>query len=124
MRSVICGIVLTLFFVFTGNVKAANDLDGKALFCISAHEWQEHPLYGLTFDNGILTRHHVDGYEIIRLRYSYSLKGTTRVKWGYNDYVDRVTLISNGDQCSISSIVEITQNLNYVIATAKKKNQF
>jgi len=138
MRSVICGIVFALFFVFVGNVKAANDLDGKALLCnegtkkFQTGKKKYHPIYGLTFDGGTVTRHQVDGYSITKpYARKYYLHGTKTVTWE-EPYtpgdvfraLNRETLKYGIDQCFVSSRTKMMQKLNDYIAAAKKKNQF
>jgi len=126
MRSILYGILLTLSFSFAENVQAASDLNGKALFCESKSLLRsKHAFHGLTFDKFNVTRHQVDGYSIVRPWINkYKLEGTGKVAFrGY--YLDRVTLkTTHGDICLVSSIEEITQKLNEIIATAKKKNKF
>ena len=50
MRSVIYGALITTFLASAGTVQAANELDGKALLCISGNS--THPHCGLVFDKG------------------------------------------------------------------------
>ncbi|MGY8993740.1 MAG: hypothetical protein ACKVK8_06270 [Rhodospirillales bacterium] len=48
------GAIITVFLASAGTVKAANNLDGKALLCSSASTIR--PVYGLVFDKGKVSR--------------------------------------------------------------------
>jgi hypothetical protein len=125
MRSLFYGILLTLPFAFAGNVHAASELNGKAVFCKSniTQFRLSHPVWGLTFVGGKVIRHEVNGFSIIRkLGSPYTLSGTTTVTWS-SGYLDRSTLKTKDGNCSVSSYREITQKLNEIIANAKKKNK-
>jgi len=107
-------------------VQAANDLDGKALLCVSKNV--NDPVYGLVFDQGKVTKHVVKGYsKVIAYNRPYWLEGTQEVLWqilsGFSRSLDRETLVFFGDQCSLSTKIEIFQKLDEIIAAAKKKNK-
>ena len=71
MRSVIYGALITLFLASVGTVQA-GELDGKSLFCTSKD--MTHPVYGLVFDQGKVTKHDVHGYsKIIPYKNNYFL---------------------------------------------------
>ena len=86
MRSVIYGAIIAVFLASAGTVQAANDLDGKSLFCVS-HLGQTkpclprdcpHTLYGLEFDEGEVLRWQVKGYsKVTAYKKSYLLDGTS-----------------------------------------------
>ena len=125
MRSLFYGILLTLSLSFEGNVQAASELNGKAVFCKSniTQFRLSHPVWGLTFVGGKVIRHEVNGFSIIRkLGSPYTLSGTTTVTWS-SGYLDRSTLKTKDGNCSVSSYRVITQKLNEIIANAKKKNK-
>ncbi len=126
MRLIIYGTLLTVFVVCAGAVQAANDLDGKALFCKYKFGGSI-PFYGLVFSQGEVTRHEVRGYsKTIAYKVKYHIKGTNEVRWrvtGRWTTLNRETLKVNIDQCSFSSKKEILQKLDGIIANAKKKNK-
>jgi len=123
MRSVIYGALFTIFLASAGTVQAANDLDGKALLCYSTN--RTHPVYGLVFDKGKVSRWQVKGYsKVTAYNRTYSLHGTERVYWNSpTGYLDRETLKVGNNQCSISTKTEIFQKLDEIVAAAKKKNK-
>ena len=59
MRSIIFEIFITSFLACAGTVQA-GDLDGESLFCKA--DDTTHPVYGLLFDQGKVTRWQVDGF--------------------------------------------------------------
>jgi hypothetical protein len=125
MRSVIYGAIITAFLACAGTVQAANDLNGKALLCVS--EDMIHPVYGLVFDQGKVTRWNVSGYSKVTAYQEkpYWLIGTQRVGW-YGLRLARLyreTLKVDNDQCSISSKTKIFQKLDEIIVAAKMKNK-
>ncbi len=125
MRSLLYGIILTMSFAFEENAQAANELNGKAVLCISniTQFGPSHPVWGLTFVGGKVIRHEVNGFSITRrLGSPYTLSGTKTVTWS-SGYLDRSTLKTENGNCSVSSYEEITKKLNEIIATAKKKNK-
>jgi len=121
-------ILFVCCLITTGS--QANEVDGTALLCKSSSSVASHPIFGLTFENGKVFRFEVNGFSISRkLGYPYTLVGTERVNWrnnfGNQDCVNRKTLKTCWEiQCSISTNEEITQKLNEIITTAKKKNKF
>ena len=128
MRSVIYGTLFTVFLACTGTVQAANDLDGKALLCTDPNINSTNPVYGLVFDQGMVTRLEVDGYSKVTAynKRPYRLVGTKQVRWGRDPYthtLNRETLEIGNAQCSISSKKKIDQKLDEIIATGKKKNK-
>ena len=121
MRSLFWGPLVTVFVACAGTVQAANDLDGKALLCVSKNV--NDPGYGLVFDQGKVTRHDVKGYsKVITYNRPYRLEGTELVRWG-TYLLHRETLVFFGDQCSLSTKIEIFQKLDEIIVEAKKKNK-
>ena len=127
MRSVIYGTLIMAFLASAGTVQAANDLDGKALRCLTKSE--NNPVYGLVFDSGRVTRWQIEGYSKVALyeNRNYHLNGTDKVYWHSNDLyrrsLNRKTLKTGNDQCEISSKKEIFLKLDEIIATAKKTNK-
>ena len=124
MRLIIVATTVTLLFATVGAVKAANELDGKALLCNNKYE-TAHPVIGLSFDDGKVSRHEVTGYsKIVKYQRTYWLVGTHGVNWVGNISLNRETLRTNaGYHCSLSSKEEMNQKLDDIIATAKKKNK-
>ena len=121
MRSVFIGTILTIFLAHAGTVQAANGLDGKAVFCISGSEPRFY--YGLEFDQGKVTKHDVKGYsKVTAYNRPYTLEGTKLVRWG-TYLLHRETLVFFGDQCSLSTKIEISQKLDEIIAASKKENK-
>lgn len=123
MRSLIYGILIILSI--SNTVQAASELNGKAVFCTSNNTNfpSSHPVWGLTFVGGKVIRHEVNGFSITRkLGSPYTLSGTKIVTWS-GGYLNRSTLKTEGGNCSVSSYEEITQKLNELIVTAKKKNK-
>ena len=55
MRSAIYGVIFTAFLASAGIVQA-GELDGKSLFCTNLHLTKIHPVYGLVFEHGEVTR--------------------------------------------------------------------
>jgi hypothetical protein len=127
MKSVIYGTLITVFLASAGTVHAANDLDGKALRCLTKSE--NNPVYGLVFASGRVTRWQIEGYSKVALyeNRNYHLNGTDKVYWHSNDLyrrsLNRKTLKTGNDQCEISSKKEIFLKLDEIIATAKKTNK-
>ena len=126
MRSLFWGPLVTVFVACAGTVQAANDLDGKALLCVSKNV--NDPVYGLVFDQGMVTRLEVDGYSKVTAynKRPYRLVGTKQVRWGRDPYthtLNRETLEIGNAQCSISSKKKIDQKLDEIIAAGKKKNK-
>jgi hypothetical protein len=125
MRSVIYGVLITVFLASAGTVQAANDLDGKALLCTSKSYYQ--PVYGLVFDKGKVSRWELNGYsKAIDYKNKYYLRGLKSVYWVSQGsfLLNRETLKIGGEQCSISTKTEIFQKLDKRITAAKKKNKF
>jgi hypothetical protein len=60
MRSAIYGVIFTAFLASAGIVQAGV-LDGKSLFCTNTSD-KTHPVYGLVFEQGEVTRWQVDGF--------------------------------------------------------------
>ena len=126
-RSIIYGTLITMFLVSAGAVRAANDLDGKALLCFTKSD--NNSIYGLVFDLGRVTRWQVEGYSKVALyeNRNYHLNGTDQVYWHSNDLyrrsLNRKTLKTGNDQCEISSKKKIFLKLDEIIATAKKTNK-
>ena len=129
MPSVIYGTLFTVFLASAGTVHAANELDGKTLLCTPFYS-NTHPVYGLVFDQGMVTQLEVDGYsKVTAYNRRYRLNGTKQVKWlalGGVFILNRETLqvgeilqVGN-DQCSISSMEKIDQKLDEIIAAGKK----
>ena len=127
MRSIFYGTLLTVFVAFAGTVQAANELDGKALLCVSSNSNSKHPIYGLVFEKGMVSGYVVDGYsKVVAYTTAYHLEGTKEVRWwvsGNRNTLYRETLKVNLDQCSLSSKVGIFQELDEIIVEAKKKNK-
>ena len=127
MRSIIYGALITVFLASAGTVQAANDLDGKALICLTKSD--NNSIYGLVFDLGRVTRWQVEGYSKVALyeNRNYHLNGTEKVYWHNNELyrqsLSRETLKTGNDQCEISSKKEIFLKLDEIIATAKKTNK-
>ena len=126
MRSGVIGIVIAVFLANTGTVRAASDFDGKALLCTSRSTI--HPVYGLVFDQGKVTKHDVHGYsKIIPYKNDYFLVGLHQVKWISPSkrwvYLDRKTLEVDFSSCSLSSEKEIFLKLDEIITAAKTKNK-
>lgn len=122
MRSVIYGAIITVFLASAGTVQAANDLDGKALFCTNSNNFS-YPVYGLVFDKGKVRKWVVKGYsKTIQYTQYYKLVGTKRVSWTFGS-LNRETLKEGGTQCAVSSPKKIFQKLDEIIATAKKRNK-
>ena len=61
----IYGALITVFLASAGTVQAANDLDGKALICLTKSD--NNSIYGLVFDLGRVTRWQVEGYSKVAL---------------------------------------------------------
>jgi hypothetical protein len=125
MRSVIYGTIITVFLASAGTVQAANELDGKALLCTSKH--RDHPIYGLVFNGGQVSRWQFKGYsKVISYKSEYRFQGLKKVWWFRqgSSLLNRETLKIGGDQCSISTKTEIFQKLDKRITAAKKKNKF
>ena len=61
MKLIIVAAAVTLLIATFGEVRAANELDGKALLCNNKYE-TAHPVIGLSFDDGKVSRHQVTGY--------------------------------------------------------------
>jgi hypothetical protein len=121
MRSVIYGVLITVFLASAGTVQA-GELDGKALLCTTNYSIH-YPVYGLVFDKGKVRKLVVEGYsKTILYTQEYFLTGTKVVNW-LNSALNRETLKIGSDQCSISSNTEISQKLDEIIATGKKKNK-
>jgi hypothetical protein len=133
MRSVIYGAIITAFLASAGIVQAANQLDGKALWC-------HLDKIGWSFENGRVSKLRVDGYSItnkVDEYYPYKVSGPTFVVWwqklagplGSKHTLNRETLTvtSTGPyhnfRCSISSKTEIFQKLDETYAAEKKKNK-
>lgn len=124
MRLIIVALTVTLFVGSVETVQAANELDGKALLCTNKYD-NAHPVIGLSFDDGKVSRHEVTGYsKTIKYKRTYWLVGTHGVNWVGNISLSRETLRTNGGyQCSLSSKEKMDQKLNKIIATAKKRNK-
>ena len=126
-RSIIYVTLITMFLVSAGTVRAANDLDGKSLLCLTKSD--NNSIYGLVFDLGRVTRWQVEGYSKVALyeNRNYHLNGTDQVYWHSNDLyrrsLNRKTLKTGNDQCEISSKKKIFLKLDEIIATAKKTNK-
>tara|TARA_B100000676_G_scaffold248014_1_gene251500 strand:- start:1635 stop:2003 length:369 start_codon:yes stop_codon:yes gene_type:complete len=121
MRSTIYGTLITTFLVTAGTAQAANDLDGKALFCFGADR------FGITFTDGKATKWIVKGYEK-KKEYvkSYELIGTDKVQWKILSIprtLNRETLVFEGRQCQLSTKLDIFSSLDEIIEQAKKKNK-
>ena len=97
MRSVFYGVLLTVLVACAGTVHAANDLDGKAILCGS--DSVIHPVYGLVFEKGTVSRYQVDGYSR-RLSYiePYLLVGTSLVEWHTSASADKTRLLEMIDR--------------------------
>ena len=124
MKLIIVAAAVTLLIATVGEVRAANELDGKALLCNNKYE-TAHPVIGLSFDDGKVSRHEVTGYsKTVKYQRTYWLVGTHGVNWVGNISLNRETLRTNaGYQCSLSSKEEMNKKLDEIIATAKKKNK-
>ncbi len=129
MRSEIYGVIFTVFLASAGTVEAANDLDGKALWC-------ELGEIGWSFENGRVSKLRVDGYSItnkVDEYLPYKVSGPTSVIWWqslarkFTLNREALTVTSTAPyktfRCSISSKTEIFQKLDEIIAAAKKKNK-
>jgi hypothetical protein len=104
-----------------------GDLDGKSLFCTDLDN-KTHPVYGLVFEQGKVTRWQVDGFSKKKPYEgnTYYARGTRYIRWHRGNLIinfDRHTLKVDGDQCLITTPTEIFQKLDEIIATAKKKNK-
>ena len=64
MKLVIMATAVTFLFATVAEARAANELDGKALLCKNKYE-TAHPVIGLSFDDGKVSRHEVTGYSKI-----------------------------------------------------------
>ena len=127
MRSVIYGVLLTVLVGRAGIVQAANNLDGKALVCVGYHKYKyTHPMYGLVFEDGKVSRHVVNGYsKVIEYSVRYKLLGTNKVAWvdrTEQHSLDRETLQQGTSRCTLSSKNGVNRKLDEIIANAKKKN--
>jgi hypothetical protein len=127
MRSAIYGVIFTAFLASAGIVQAGV-LDGKSLFCTNTSD-KTHPVYGLVFEQGEVTRWQVDGFSKTK-RYegkSYTTKGTRYIQWHSSGLhypkLDRQTLKIYSHQCSITTPTEIFQKLHEIIAVAKRTNK-
>jgi hypothetical protein len=130
MRSVIYGAIIAVFLASAGTVQAANDLDGKALFCTNIYDKAPtYPFYGLVFYEGKVERWHVSGYSktVAYKDKKYYVRGTQYIWWRneglFKRTLDRHTLIVNNDICAVSSPKKISQKLDRIIAAAKKENK-
>jgi hypothetical protein len=126
MRSAIYGVIFTAFLASAGIVQA-GDLDGKSLFCTDLHNGH-HPVYGLVFEQGKVTRWQVDGFSKKKPYEgkTYNEKGTIHIYWNAGAgwiYLDRRTLKVDADQCSITTPTEIFHKLDEIIAVAKRTNK-
>jgi hypothetical protein len=127
MRSAIYGVIFTAFLASAGIVQA-GDLDGKSLFCTDVSD-KTHPVYGLVFDQGKVTRWEVNGFSKTNpyAGKSYTTKGTRYIQWHSSriliQKLDRHTLKVYGDQCSITTPTEIFHKLDEIIAVAKRTNK-
>ena len=115
-----------MFLASAGTVQAANDLDGKALFCKVKYT-SVYPVYGLIFDQGKVTRWQVNGYSKTTSyrNKKYHVRGTRYITWDFpaNVTLDRHTLKVDGDICVITNVSELQKKLDKIIAAAKKKNK-
>jgi hypothetical protein len=127
MRSTIYAVIFSTLFWCAGTAQAANDLDGKAVWC---EDWH----YGYVFRQGLVISYTYHGYSIVDVSHGkYNLEGTRFVKWmGMEFKLDRQTLRltsrsgikgSKSTPCAVSSKEEISQKINTIIAEAKKKNK-
>ena len=129
MRSVIFGAIITAFLASAGTVQAGNDLDGKSLFCKAKDETSYFPVYGLVFDQGKVTRWHLNGYFKIKADQDKSdhVRGTRYISWStrrHNPLLNRHTLKINGnDQCEITTSTELQKTLDNLIEVAKRANK-
>ena len=96
MWSKFYGTLLTVFIACAGTVHAANDLDGKALLCVSTSSNTNYPVYGLVFDKGKVSRYEVDGYsKFIAYKIDYKFVETKRVRWYGGDIPRDLGLIDD-----------------------------
>jgi len=126
MRSAIYGVIFTAFLASAGIVQA-GELDGKSLFCTDLNN-KTHPVYGLVFEQGKVTRWQVDGFSKKKPYEGkpYYARGTRYMEWHEISTwtkLDRQTLKVDGDQCLITTPTEIFQKLDEIIAVAKRKNK-
>jgi hypothetical protein len=124
MRSVIYGVLITVFLASAGTVQAGNDLDGKALLCNSNDI--THPVYGLVFEKGKVKRWEVSGYsKKVSYSVTYELPGIKKVRWRTYRWfnLNRETLKVGSDQCRVLSKTAIFLTLDVIIAAGKKMNK-